>query len=181
MAFFVQCRARMKRVLMAVIVMSCTRPMDTGGPDAASSGGGHHDAAGSGSMMMIDAPVSGGPDAAPACKPMSTLFSDGHHNPGQDCMNSCHFHGFAVAGTLMKADGHTPATGATVTIVDSNNASQDVIVGLNGNFYTFLPVAFPIRVQASMCPSVQVMTATVSKGGCNATDCHGGAQGLAHL
>lgn len=168
----------MKRALIAVIAMSCTRQMDTG-TDAAS---GRHDANhGDGPAAMIDAPVTGGGDAAPMCKPANTLHSDGHHNPGQDCMNSCHFHGFAVAGTLMAADGHTPAVGATITVVDSNNASQDIVVGTNGNFYTFFPVAFPIRVTASLCPSVEVMTATAAKGGCNATDCHGGSQGLAHL
>lgn len=175
-----QSGARMKRALLAVIAMSCTTTMDTGGTDAAP--GGHHDAAGSGgSGAMIDAPVSGGADAPAACKPASTLFGDGHHNPGQDCMNNCHFHGFAVAGTLMQADGHTPAVGATVTVVDANNASQDIVVGSNGNFYTFFPVAYPIHVQASMCPSVQTMVSHPTKGGCNASDCHGGSQGLAHL
>ena len=171
-----QSGARMKRALWAVIAMSCTRTMDTG-TDAAT---GHHDAHGTDGIAMIDAPVTGA-DAPPACKPASTLHGDGHHNAGQDCMNSCHFHGFAFAGTLMQADGHTPAVGATVTVVDANNSSQDVVVGDNGNFYTFFPVAFPIRVQASLCPSVQAMSSHPTKGGCNASDCHGGSQGLAHL
>lgn len=171
-------RARMKRALLAVIAMSCMRTMDTG-TDAPP--GGHPDGhAGDGAVAMIDAPVSG-TDAAPPCKSASTLHGDGHHNAGQDCMNSCHFHGFAFAGTLMQADGHTPAVGATVTVVDANNNAQDIVVGNNGNFYTFLPVAFPIRMQASLCPSVQVMSSTAAKGGCNASDCHGGSQGLAHL
>jgi len=170
--------ARMKRALIAVIAMSCTRQMDTG-TDAPP--GGHPDGhTGDGPAMMIDAPVTG-TDAAAPCKPPSTLYGDGHHNPGQDCMNNCHFHGFAFAGTLMQADGHTPATGATVTVVDANNNSQDIVVGTNGNFYTFFPVAFPIRVQASLCPSVQAMVSHPTKGGCNASDCHGGSQGLAHL
>ena len=172
----------MKRALLAVIAMSsamsCTRQMDTG-TDAAP--GGHDAHHGDGPSSMIDAPVGGGSDAAPMCKPANALHSDGHHNPGQDCMNSCHFHGFAFAGTLMQADGHTPAVGATVSIVDNNGGTQDVVVGTNGNFYTFFPVAFPIRVTASLCPSVQVMTDHVTKAGCNASDCHGGSQGLAHL
>jgi len=169
----------MKRALIAVIAMSCTRQMDTG-TDAAP---GSHDAhPGDGTVSTIDAPITGGADAAPPmCKPANSLHSDGHHNAGQDCLNSCHFHGFAVAGTLMQADGHTPAVGATVTIVDNNNASQDMVVGTNGNFYTFFPVAYPIRVTASLCPSVQQMTDTAPKGGCNASDCHGGSQGMAHL
>ena len=177
----VQRAGAMKRALIAVIAMSCTRQMDTG-PGTADAPPGSHDAHhGDGPIGTIDAPVNGQPDAAPMCKPNNAIHSDGHHNPGQDCMNFCHFHGFAVAGTLMMADGHTPAAGATVTIVDNNTASQDMVVGTNGNFYTFLPVAFPIRVTSSNCPSVQVMTDHVTKGGCNASDCHGGSQGLAHL
>lgn len=170
----------MKRALLAVILMSCTRQMDTGtGTDAAP--GGHDGHPSDGTHSTSDASMTGGTDAAAMCKPLNTIFSDGHHNPGQDCMNSCHFHGFSVAGTLMKADGHTPAAGATVTIVDNNGNSQDMVVGTNGNFYTFLPPAFPIRVMSSECPAVQVMTNKATKGGCNATDCHGGSQGLAHL
>ena len=168
----------MKRALLCVIAMSCTRQMDTG-TDAAP---GSHDAqlATDGTQPTGDAPP-GSPDAAPMCKAANSLHTDGHHNPGQDCMNSCHFHGFSVAGTLMQADGHTPAVGATVTLVDNNGATQDMVVGTNGNFYTFLPPAFPIRLTSSLCPSVQVMTASAAKGGCNAGDCHGGSQGLAHL
>ena len=169
----------MKWALIAVMAMSCTRQMDTG-TDAAPAAG-HDGHATDSAGQMIDAPVTGGGDAAPMCKPANSIHSDGHHNPGLDCMNSCHFHGFAVAGTLMQADGHTPAVGATVTIVDNNNASQDMVVGTNGNFYTFFPVAFPIRVTSSLCPTVQVMTDHPSKGGCNASDCHGGSQGMAHL
>jgi hypothetical protein len=178
-AFFVHSRARMKRALLAVIAMSCSSTMDTGpGTDASPHPDGHGQGDGA---IVIDAPLGGSPDAALPCKQSSALHTDGHHNPGQDCMGLCHFHGFAFAGTLMQADGHTPAVGATVTVVDANNASQDIVVGDNGNFYTFFPVAFPVRVTASLCPSVQVMTATAAKGGCNASDCHGGSQGLAHL
>ena len=149
------------------------------GTDAAPGGHDAHPA--DGTRPTGDGPVTGGPDAPPMCKPANSLHSDGHHNPGQDCMNSCHFHGFAVAGTLMQAEGHTPAAGATVTIVDNNGASQDMVVGTNGNFYTFLPPAFPVRVTSSMCPSVQLMSDHATKGGCNASDCHGGSQGIAHL
>lgn len=177
MAFFVHGRARMKRALLAMIAMSCTRTMDTGttGTDASPVNDAHHDGA-----VAVDAPATS-PDAAIPCKQASGLHGDGHHNPGQDCMGFCHFHGFAVAGTLMEADGHTPAVGATVTVVDANNNAQDIVVGTNGNFYTFFPVAFPARVTTSLCPSVQVMMSDASKGGCNASDCHGGSQGLAHL
>jgi hypothetical protein len=177
-ASFVHDAGAMKRALIAVIAMSCTRQMDTG-TDATTAGGDAHHT--DGTSGTIDAPATSGTDAAPMCKPANAFHTDGHHNAGQDCMNSCHFHGVAFAGTLMQADGHTPAVGATVTIVDHNNATQDAVVGTNGNFYAFLPVAFPVRVTASLCPSVQLMSATITKGGCNASDCHGGSQGLAHL
>src|SRR5690349_1038627 len=114
----------MKRALLVVIAMSCTRTMDTG--PTADATPAHGDGAHGDGAVVIDAPVSG-VDAALPCKQASTLHTDGHHNPGQDCMGLCHFHGFAFAGTLMQADGHTPAVGATVTVVDANNNSQDLV------------------------------------------------------
>ncbi len=122
-------------------------------------------------------------DAAPGCKQPNIIHGDGKHNPGMDCMGSCHNHGFSLAGTLYMADGTTPANNATVTVIDANNHSQDMVVGNNGNFFSFLPVKYPVRIVASMCPSTQTMTTHPSAGGCNATGCHepGGLQGPAHL
>ena len=122
-------------------------------------------------------------DAPLACKPANILHGDGQHNPGMDCMGSCHNHGFSVAGTVYLADGVTPASDATVTVIDANNGSQDVIVSTNGNFFSYIPVAFPITIRASLCPTTQFMTETAAAGGCNATGCHepGGLQGPTHL
>jgi hypothetical protein len=126
------------------------------------------------------------PDAPPStmpCKAANVIHGDGHHNSGMDCMSSCHFHGFSVAGSLYLADGTTPAKDATVTIVDANHGSQDLIVGTNGNFFSYFPVAYPITVTSSLCPSIQTMVSQPTAGGCNATGCHepGGVQGTAHL
>jgi len=133
-----------------------------------------HDAA---NVVPTDAPTT------MACKPANVLHGDGKHNPGMDCMSSCHFHGFSVAGTLYLADGTTPASDATVTIVDANHGTQDVIVSSNGNFFSFIPVAYPITVTASLCPSIQTMVSLPTAGGCSANACHepGGVQGTAHL
>jgi len=165
----------------AVISMSCGAPAPKPygqQPDAQSATDAHaapHDGS---QVVPPDAPASTMP-----CKPANVIHGDGKHNPGMDCMGACHFHGFSVAGTVYLADGITPATDATVTIVDANHGSQDLIVGSNGNFFSYFPVAYPITVTASLCPSVQVMVAQPTAGGCNASGCHepGGLQGAAHL
>src|SRR5262245_40676052 len=128
----------------------------------------------------IDAPMI---DAPLPCKPPNIVHGDGHHNPGMDCMSSCHNHGFSVAGTVLLADRVSPAVNATVTIADPFGNSQDLIVGNNGNFFSYLPVVGAMTVQASLCPSTQAMTGHPTKGTCNSTGCHepGGVQGAAHL
>jgi hypothetical protein len=173
----------MRRVLpIAVISMSCSRAEVFHHPDGSSGG---DDAPLAIDAAMIDAALIDAPtvDGGLPCKPPNIIHGDGKHNPGMDCMDSCHDHGFAIAGTLYLADGTTPANNATVTVVDHNNVSQDIIVGNNGNFWSFLPPAYPVVVTASMCPSTQVMVTHPTAGACNAVGCHepGGVQGVAHL
>ena len=96
-------------------------------------------------------------------------------------MNGCHNHGFTLAGTLYAADKSTPVVGASITVVDANNATFDMVTMTNGNFYTSSAVKFPLTITASSCPSVSPMISTVSASGCNNTSCHGGAQGRIHL
>lgn len=167
-----------------VIAMSCARSTPSGEPIDAPPGTfrdapGTHDGPGGGRDAAGDSGAMG--DASFACKPANILHGDGHHNPGQDCMGSCHDHGFSLAGTLYLADGVTPASDATVTVVDANNSSQDIVASTNGNFFSFLPVAYPVTIRASLCPTVQVMMSQATTGGCNSGACHGGVQGFAHL
>jgi len=177
----------MRVVAIAVISMSCASAR---GPDSvdidahvdrADAHADHTDAPVPPSDSTIDAAVAA--DAAFACTPANIIHGDGHHNPGMDCMDGCHNHGFSVAGTVLQADGVTPASDATVTVVDALGNAQDIIVSTNGNFFSYLPAVPPITVRTSLCPSVQVMTTQATTGGCNANGCHmpGGVQGAIHL
>jgi hypothetical protein len=151
-------------------------------PDA---GNGNHTDAGNGSN-------GGTPDAAmsgPPCKNKVSSVGSGHHNAGTDCMNSCHNHGFTLAGTLYSsANGGSAISGASITVKDAAGHTFDIVSQLDGNFYTSNSVQFPVTVYASECQISQtseVMTDPVTstqRGGCNATGCHTtSAQGRIHL
>ncbi len=65
---------------------------------------------------------------------------DGHHNPGQNCVQ-CHVSGsataatvFLFAGTVYKADGTTPAPNAQVGVSDGTNL-YTTYSATNGNFW----------------------------------------------
>ena len=103
-------------------------------------------------------------------------------------MNSCHFHGFSLAGTMYSsASGGTAVAGATITVKDAAGHTFDMVTMTNGNFYTSTPVQFPVTVVASDCqlsPNPQPMTAALQSAdaGCNKSGCHvSGAQGHIHL
>ena len=145
----------------------------------------------SGGNGSPDASVDGagsGSGSGALCKQKVAIVGNGHHNAGQDCMNSCHNHGFTLAGTLYAASsGGTTVAGASITVKDANGQTFDIVSQANGNFYTTTSVAFPVTVQASECQiaaTPQKMTAqlTSSDRGCNQTACHSTtAQGRIHL
>lgn len=123
------------------------------------------------------------PDAAPsaACVPAATPPGSGHHNAGQACI-ACHAGNggpdFTLAGTLY--NGATALAGATITVVDANGATTDLVTMSNGNFYTSAALAFPVHVVASRCPDTTPMNGAVAAGDCNS--CHvAGQQGRIHL
>ena len=120
------------------------------------------------------------------CTPLvTTNLNNGHHHPGEDCMNACHNHGFRAAGTLYKsATGITPMVGATITLKDSAGHTITMVSQTNGNFYTSQTISFPVTVSVSGCPNNATMTDPVqsSGAGCNQGGaCHGGTQGQIHL
>jgi hypothetical protein len=135
------------------------------------------------------APAAGGPDAAPsACRNAVQTADSGHHNAGANCIVSgCHGGGgggpvWTVAGTLYaSAAGGTAVTGATITVIDANGATHDLVTALDGNFYTGAAILLPAKVFASSCPSIANMNATVAVGSCNSCHAGGNATGAIHL
>lgn len=170
------------------ILLACSAAM-TGcvGQPTSGPGGGNPDAHG---MVKMDA--GGGTadarmiDAGPfVCRDkVTTGLDNGHHNPGQNCQQNCHNHGFYMSGTLYSsAAGGAPVAGATITFIDAMGNTGDLRTNLNGNFWWALPIAYPVKIIASSCPDVQPMVTMVqaSGAGCNQTACHGGAAGRVHL
>lgn len=139
-------------------------------------------------------PILGGPDAdplLPACKNTVLTVGDGHHNPGQDCMQgACHAPGgggptYALGGTLYtNRAGGTAQVGATITLIDAAQNVYNLPTQQNGNFYMLATgtVTPPFTVYASECPGLQQMTATAT-GACNSAGCHalGSVQGAVYL
>nr|MBA3465409.1 hypothetical protein [Deltaproteobacteria bacterium] len=133
--------------------------------------------------MWADAPPGQGPAAD--CRQPVTGYGTGHHNTGRNCMDSCHNHGFTLAGTLYTGVlNNTGYAGATITIKDSANRTIDLVVQANGNFYTAQAITFPAVVMASACPQGTKMIGQITNGACNTAACHaqvGGAAGQIHL
>lgn len=174
--------------LICSVLLGCAGEISTQGP-----GKGTPDAATGPSDSSADAPVDAAiltPDAPP-CVNTTTALTDGHHNPGQDCMQGCHVHGFTMAGTLFTSvDSHIPIVGATIRVRDANNQTIDMVSQGNGNFYTATPVAFPVNVLATACPNLTPMVAQVSgytvvggttAVGCNNSTCHVAGSFQIHL
>jgi hypothetical protein len=125
-------------------------------------------------------------DAAPfTCRNRITAGLDnGHHNPGQNCQQGCHNHNFYMSGTMYSsAAGGAAVAGASITFVDAIGRTGDMQTNLNGNFWWTLPVTFPVKITASMCPDIKPMTAMVQEagGGCNQNGCHSGSGGAGRV
>ncbi|MEO8701881.1 MAG: hypothetical protein ABI867_17685 [Kofleriaceae bacterium] len=118
---------------------------------------------------------------APPCDPPATPISDGHHNPGEDCL-MCHHQGgqdnappFTFAGTLFDGAGGTQAVaGASVHLIDVLGTDVVVQSQSNGNFYATELLTFPVLAFTSQCPDVKPMLTPVREadGSCNASGCH---------
>src|SRR5262249_38156694 len=139
---------------------------DPVGPDAGTGGGGGGGSTSDGGSVITT--PDGGTTNGLQCKNLVTAgLVSGHHNPGQDCQQGCHNHGFTLSGTLYTAGGATLA-GGTVTVKDAMGTTFDVVSQLNGNFYTANAVVFPVSVYASDCPAATRMVGTIpaGSGGC---------------
>jgi hypothetical protein len=151
------------------------------------SGGGNPDARlpSADARIAADASVDGPPAVFKCREPITTGLDNGHHNPGQDCLNGCHNHGFYMSGTLYSsAAGGAIVSGASITFVDADGYTGDMHSNMNGNFWWSLPVVFPVKITASRCPDIKpmVMTLQEADAGCNKSGCHsGGATGRIHL
>jgi hypothetical protein len=179
----------MRSLLIAMLLAGCTVGVDNIG------NGGGGGGSGSDEGMTPDAGTTSpdgngatGADAAVfACRDRvdNATLSNGHHNAGMDCLQGCHNHGFSLAGTLYTtAGGGTPVKGGSVTVVDANGQTFDMVSQLNGNYYTTKPVTFPVKVTASLCPDIKPMSASIpsGSGGCNKSGCHtAAAAGRVHV
>lgn len=163
--------------MRAVVVLALSACV--GGVEGGGNGSGSGSGSGKSPDAAIDAPKLMWIDAANGsgnnlpCKNATTPNGDGHHYAGMDCMNGCHNHSFTLAGTLFTTEtGNQPIAGATITIVDSNNQTIDIVTAQNGNFYTRQAIAFPVLTFASQCPSAVKMTAAVAMSGRGCNSCH---------
>ncbi len=176
-----------RAVLTTAVVVAfggCTLGAPPSGPSDAPAGG---DGMGSslidaGAIRWVDAPP-GQSNNLPCKNIVSPAPTLGEHNPGKSCFQSCHNHGFTLAGTLYtNATGNTGFAGATISIVDAQNKTLDIVVNSNGNFYTRQALSFPVLVLASACPSAVKMEGSTPNGQCNAAGCHvGGTSSQMHL
>ena len=136
--------------------------------------------------VLQETPSQGNLDASaltmvptPACDALQSTTTDGHHDPGQDCL-MCHHQGgmaspYTFAGTLYAdSGGSTPLAGATIHLIDA--AGTDVVVTsqTNGNFWSTDLVVPPVLAFASSCPSIIPMINPIhtSDGSCNVSGCH---------
>jgi len=153
-------------------VCACEGDLQGGGGGGSDSGTRDPDA-------KIDAPKLMWVDAAngsnePCKNPVLPAPPFGHHNTGRSCFESCHNHGFTLAGTLYTTSiSNTGAGGATVTVVDSNNQTVDIVVNSDGNFYTGIALAYPVLTFASSCPTAVKMNVAVAQSGRGCNTCHG--------
>lgn len=129
---------------------------------------------------LYDGPVIGADGDVLLCVPEVAPNGDGHHNPGQACLNAaCHRAGgdgptFTVAGTLYDlARGGTPVAGGSIVVVDGNGQRIELASAANGNFWTSAQLATPLLLKASQCPLDNPMISLSQDGDCNRGGCHG--------
>jgi hypothetical protein len=159
------------RAIALVVLAACTGDIPSSGDAATGSGSAKDAAVDAPKLMWVDASNGSGVPCKTAVSPVPTL---GHHNTGKNCFDNCHNHGFTLAGTLYTTSiSNTGAGGATITVVDSNNKTVDIVVNSDGNFYTSTALAYPVLTFASSCPTAVKMNVAVAQSGRGCNTCHG--------
>jgi hypothetical protein len=187
-------------VFASLLATGCLPPFDPGNAPSTQNGSGGGTATGGGgggatatddlgSSTIADLGTHGdlggaaGGDMAVACDSLQSTAGlsspSGNHNAGQECQG-CHAPGggaptFYLGGTLYNAvSGGAAVAGATLNVTDANGKKVKIVSANNGNFWTTTTLAFPIKVDASLCPATVPMVATVGgNGACN--NCHNSA------
>jgi hypothetical protein len=102
-------------------------------------------------------------------------------NTGQDCMSSCHNHGFALGGTVYDSSGK-PKAQVEIGIKPTSGSFVSVFTGSDGNFHysgAGLNLAgADIRIRDS-AGEAQMPTNPSSSGACNG--CHTGGTGTPRI
>jgi hypothetical protein len=128
----------------------------------------------------------------PNCIAKAAPVIDGHHNPGQPCLqchdgNTAGANKFTAGGTvydkLALSSGAQGLSGVTIEITDAAGTKVSVVtasLGAAGNFWTDLPLVFPLQVRASQCPADRPMAdplaaatnVALGGGNCSRVGCH---------
>ena len=167
-----------------------------GGTGGNAGGGGNNDTP---QNASDDGGTGGGPAGDmvtpndPNCLPAATPQIDGHHNPGQACLqchdgNTAGANKFTAVGTLydklLLAAGAQGLAGVTIEITDAAGTKVSVVTasqGAAGNFWTDQALVFPLQVRASACPADRPMSEPLAAnannvaagdGNCSRTGCH---------
>jgi len=164
---------------------------DSGKPDAGTTDSGRPDTSQGGSMstggsgaggLATGGSTSGGGATGAGGATSSTFWPNAYKattgssgmNTGQDCMSSCHKHGFAFGGTVYDSSGK-PKPQVEIGIKPTGGQFVSVFSGGDGNFHysgSGLNLAgADIRVRDSSGESQMPVNAS-SSGGCNS--CHTG-------
>jgi hypothetical protein len=183
--------SRVSLLTLALVTSSCGTEVSGGptgyaGPDASAGSMGADSGSGSDPGSAAVDPL----DAAPTCT-SGTYYTSGAGSstmhPGEACI-ACHAQQngqaptFTLAGTVYPT-GHEPddcdglGGVAQVVVTDSNGAVYTLTPNAVGNFYTTVPVAFPITAQVVEGGSQRDMTTPQTLGDCNGCHTQSGSNG----
>jgi hypothetical protein len=158
-------------------LVGCSGDVFQGGGGGGGGGGGVDAKGGADAHGIVWNDASMGSGGPVPCVNGQSGYGDGHHNTGRSCFQSCHNHGFTLAGSIYQsATALIPFAGANIEVTDSNGTVTNLLVQQNGNFYTSAAISFPVTIYASDCPSAAKMTALATND-CNAGNCHSAGTG----